>query len=201
MRGKTDWRGSKVHQNTELWTELMVNQWNWSGIFSRFITLQLSQNVKNLLYRLGETPENLIHYLCMQRGVVIHRFWEKVVLHHRKRTVRVRISHGSNKFVTDSNNNDTESPKDLPEEQTSQLKVFADRSKAKTKPQKREPVDYSPSIIPMSERKWIDIEPRKSSLSANEIWKKVIHLLRHWQQVHREDDGTVHFWRIEELSS
>ena len=32
---KKDWRGSKVHQNTELWTELMVSQLNSSGIFSR----------------------------------------------------------------------------------------------------------------------------------------------------------------------
>ena len=29
--GKTDWRGTKVHQSTELWTELMVSQWNSSG--------------------------------------------------------------------------------------------------------------------------------------------------------------------------
>ena len=35
----------------------------------------------------------------------------------------VRISHGSNKFVIDSNNNDTEIPEDLPEEQALQLKV------------------------------------------------------------------------------
>ena len=59
----------------------------------------------------------------------------------------------------DSNNNDTEVPEDLPEEQALQLKVkeFACRSKAKAKPQRREPVDYSASIIPMNERKWIDI--------------------------------------------
>ena len=79
----------------------------------------------------------------------------------------VRISHGSNKFVIDSNNNDTEVPEDLPEEQELQLKVkdFACRSKAKAKPQRREPVDYSPSIIPMKEKKWIDIETGNSSLS------------------------------------
>ena len=74
-----------------------------------------------------------------------------------------------------SNNRDTESPEDLLEEQASQLKVtdFAARSKAKAKPQKREPADYSPSIIPMNERKWIDIEPGKwLSLSAYEISKK-----------------------------
>ena len=110
----------------------------------------------------------------------------------------VRISHGSNKFVIDSNNNNTESPEDLPEEQASQLKVkdFAARSKAKAKPQRREPVDYSPSVIPMNERKWIDIEPGNSSLSAYEISKEVIHLLRHSQIVQREEDGAVQFWRI-----
>ena len=49
----------------------------------------------------------------------------------------VRISHGSNKFVMDSNNNDTEIPEDQLEEQALQLNVkdFAYRSKAKAKPQ------------------------------------------------------------------
>ena len=49
----------------------------------------------------------------------------------------VRISYGSNKFVIDSNYNNTEVPADLPEEQASQsiVKVFAARSKAKAKPQ------------------------------------------------------------------
>ena len=50
----------------------------------------------------------------------------------------------------------------------------------------------------MNERKWIDIEPGNSSLSAYEVSKKVIHLLRHSQQVHREEDGAVHFWRMKE---
>ena len=80
----------------------------------------------------------------------------------------VRISHGSNEFVMESNNNnDTEVPEDLPEEPALQLKVkdFACRSKAKAKPQRREPVDYSPSIIPMNARNWIDIEPGNHSLS------------------------------------
>ena len=35
LHGKTDWRGSKVHWNTETWTELTASQWNSSGIFSR----------------------------------------------------------------------------------------------------------------------------------------------------------------------
>ena len=50
--------------------------------------------------------------------------------------------------------------------------------------------------MPMNERKWIDIEPGNSSLSAYEISKKVIHLLRHSQTVQREEDGAVQFWRI-----
>ena len=72
----------------------------------------------------------------------------------------VRISHGPNKFVMDSNNNDTEVPKDQPEEQALQLNVknFAYRSKAKAKPQRKEPANYSPSIIPMNARNWIDID-------------------------------------------
>ena len=95
--------------------------------------------------------------------------------------------------MIDSNNNDTEIPEDLPEEQATQLivKDFAARSKAKSKPQRREPVDYSPSIIRMNEWKWIDIEPGNYSLSAYEVSKKVIHLLRHSQQVQREEDGDL----------
>ena len=112
----------------------------------------------------------------------------------------VRIFHGSNQFVIDSNYNDTQVPEDQTQEQSLQLivKDFANRSKAKAKPQRREPAGYSPKIIPMNARNWIDIEPGKHSLSASEISKKVIHLLRDSQQVHREEDGAVHFWRIKE---
>ena len=80
----------------------------------------------------------------------------------------VRISHGSNKFVMDSNWNDTEVLELQPEEQTLQLNVkdSACPSKAKAKPQRKEPVGNSPSIIPINERNWIDIEPGNYSLSA-----------------------------------
>ena len=73
----------------------------------------------------------------------------------------VRISHGSNKFVMDSNNNDTEVPEDQPEEQALQLNVkdFACRSKAKAKPQRREPAGSSPRLVSIGRRKSIDIEP------------------------------------------
>ena len=33
------------------------------------------------------------------------------------------------------------------------------------------------------------------TFSAYEVSKKVIHLLRHSQQVQREKDGAVHFWK------
>ena len=81
----------------------------------------------------------------------------------------VRISHGSIKFVMDSNNNDTEVPEDQPDEQALQLNVkdFAYRSKAKAKPPRREPAGSSPRIVPIERRNWIDIEPGKYSLSAN----------------------------------
>ena len=85
----------------------------------------------------------------------------------------VRISHGSNKLRIDSNISNTESPADLPEEQASQLKVknFAARPKAKAKPQRKESVDL-PSIIPMNEGKWIDIEPGNSSLSLRTRFRR-----------------------------
>ena len=50
----------------------------------------------------------------------------------------------------------------------------------------------------MERRNWIDIEPGKYTLSDYEVTKKVIYLLRHSQQVHREEDGAVQFWRIED---
>ena len=100
------------------------------------------------------------------------------------------------------NNNDTEVLEDQLEDQALQMnaKDFACRGKAKAKPQRRELAGYSPSILPMNERKWIDIEPGNYSLSAYEVSKKVIHLLRHSQKVLREEVGAVHFWRMKEKS-
>ena len=109
----------------------------------------------------------------------------------------VRISYGTNKYVIESNHNNTEVPANPHEEQASQssVKVIAARSEAKAKPQKREPVD-TPNVIPMHERQWIDIEPSEPTLSAYDVPKKVISLLRHNQTVQREEDGAIHFWRI-----
>ena len=100
----------------------------------------------------------------------------------------------------DSNNNDTEVPEDQLEEQALHLNAeeFVSQPKAKAKPQRKEPADSSSRIIPINRRNWIDIEPGKHYLSAYEVSKKVILLLRHSQQVHREEDGAVHFWRIKD---
>ena len=87
----------------------------------------------------------------------------------------VRISHGSNRFVMDSNNSDTEIPEDQLEEYALQLNVkdFVCRAKAKAKPQRIELAGSSTKIVPIEWRNWIDIEPGKYSLSEYEVSKKV----------------------------
>ena len=99
--------------------------------------------------------------------------------------------------MIDSNQNNTEIPADPQEDQVPQtsIKVVAARSKAKAKPQQREPVD-TPTTIPMHERKWINSEPSEPTLAAYDLSKKVISLLRHNQTVQREEDGAIQFWRI-----
>ena len=78
--------------------------------------------------KIGPVLEITTSYLYGKHGIEI-RIWS---LRKDNSQSWVRISHGSNKYVFDSNN-DTESPGDRPEEQASQLKVFAARSKAKSK--------------------------------------------------------------------
>ena len=105
-------------------------------------------------------------------------------------------------MIDSNNDNNTEVPADLLEEQASQsiVKVLAATSKAKAKPQKKELVNV-PSFIPMNERKWIDIEQGESFFSAFEILKEVINILRHSQTVQREDDGASSILEDEEFSS
>ena len=81
--------------------------------------------------------------------------------------------------MIDSIQDNSEIPADPQEDQTPQtsIKVVAARSKAKAKPQQRELVS-TPTIIPMHERKWIDIEPSEPTLAAYDVSKKVISLLR-----------------------
>ena len=85
--------------------------------------------------RTGPVLEITTRYLYGKHGIEI-RIWS---MKKDNSQSWVTISHGSNKFVIDSNDNNTEVPADLPEEQASQsiVKVFAARSKAKAKPQKK----------------------------------------------------------------
>ena len=119
--------------------------------------------------KIGPVLEVTTSCLYGKHGVEI-RIWS---LNEDNTHSWVRTSHGSNKFVMDSNNNDTEVPEDQPEEQALQVNVkdFAYRSKAKEKPRRREPAGYSPSIIPMKVRNWIDIEPGRESLSLSLLAK------------------------------
>ena len=112
--------------------------------------------------RIGPVLEVTTSHMYVKHGIEI-RIWS---LSQDNSHSWVRISYGTNKYVVDSNYNNTEVPAGLPEEQASQssVKVIAARSKAKAKPQKRETVEL-PSTIRMNERKWMDIEPGESSLS------------------------------------
>ena len=112
----------------------------------------------------------------------------------------VRISHGSNQFMMNLNNNEQEIPEVQLEEYALKLdaKDFASRSKAKAKPQRRDSASSFTRTIPTGERTWTDVEPGEYSLSDYDISKKLIHLLRHSKQVHREDDGAIEFWRIKD---
>ena len=94
----------------------------------------------------------------------------------------VRISYGTNLFVMNLNN-ETEILEDQLEEYACKRFCMA---------------GSSPKIVPIERRNWIEIEPGKYSLSECEVSKKVIYLLRHSQEVHREEDGAVRFWRMME---
>ena len=108
----------------------------------------------------------------------------------------VRISHGLNKLVTDLNNNEQETSEMQFEEYALRLNAgdFASRSKAKAKPQRREPASSSTRTFPIRERTWTDVEPGKQSLSDYEVSKKLIRLLCHGS-LQREDNGAIEFWR------
>ena len=112
----------------------------------------------------------------------------------------VRISHGSNKYVMNLNNNEQEIPEVQLGEYALNLdaKDFACRSKAKAKPQRRESAGSSSRTVPIGKRIWTDVEPGKYSFSDYEVSKKVMYLLCHSQHVNREEDGAVQFWRIKE---
>ena len=55
---KNSWVGSKIHHNTEMWTQLTVSRWNSSGIFSHgFTTLQLVREVQEFMNKMGDPSQ------------------------------------------------------------------------------------------------------------------------------------------------
>ena len=112
----------------------------------------------------------------------------------------VRISHGSKKFVMNLNNNETEIPQDQLEEYASKLsaKDFACRSKAKAKYKEENLLALHQESFPLKEGIG-SILSQENILSPNmRLSKKVTFLLCHSQQMHREEDGAIHFWRSSE---
>ena len=111
----------------------------------------------------------------------------------------VRISHGSDKLVTNLNSSEQEIPEVQLKEYALKLDAsdFACRSKAKTKPQRREPADSSTRTFPSGKRIWTDVDLGEYSFADYTVSKKLIHLLRH-ARIQREDDGAVEFWRIKD---
>ena len=108
----------------------------------------------------------------------------------------VRISYGTIRYVNNYIKYNTQSLASPQEEVavSASSEVIAARSKAKAKPQPRE--SSGTTTIPFSERIWIDIVPSKQDFDSHNLSKKVINLLRHNQQVHREQDGAVQFYKI-----
>ena len=95
--------------------------------------------------KIGPVLEVATSYLHGKHGVEI-----KIMSLSRDNTHSwVRISHGSNKFVMNLNNNETEIPEDQLEEYALKLsaKDFPCRSNAKAKPQRREFAGSSPRTV------------------------------------------------------
>ena len=88
----------------------------------------------------------------------------------------VRISYGTVRYVNNYIKYNTQSLADTQEEEyvPTSSEVVSARSKAKAKPQSREPTGTT--TIPLSERVWIDIEPSKKNLDSHNLSKKVINL-------------------------
>ena len=91
--------------------------------------------------RIGPVLEITTSYLYGKHGIEV-RIWS---LRKDNSQSWVRISHGSNKFVIDSNYNNTEVPADLPEEQASQpiVKVFCSQIKGESKTTKKRTCSFT----------------------------------------------------------
>ena len=54
LLGNSSWIGSKIHHNTELWTQLMENRWNSSGIFPRIHYIATKSNSSCLKWAINQ---------------------------------------------------------------------------------------------------------------------------------------------------
>ena len=79
----------------------------------------------------------------------------------------------------------------------SNARDFASRSKAQSKPQRRNPASSSTKTVPIEERKLTDVEPEDYSSAAYRVSRQLSTLLRHGHLL-REDDGAIEFWRTED---
>ena len=111
----------------------------------------------------------------------------------------VRISYGTIRYVNNYIKYNTQSLASPHEEEAepASSEVIAARSKAKAKPQPRE--SSGTTTIPFNERIWVDIVPSKQDFDSHMLSKRVINLLRHNQNVNRERDGAVQFYKIKSL--
>ena len=75
--------------------------------------------------------------------------------------------------------------------------LFASRTKAKAKPQRRISASSSTKTVPIRKRTWTDIEPQDYSSIDYPVAKRLSTLLRHGE-VPREDDGAIEFWRLKD---
>ena len=55
--GNDSWVGSRVHHNTELWTQLMVSRWNSSGMFPRIHHIKALQQSPRVHVKMSDPSE------------------------------------------------------------------------------------------------------------------------------------------------
>ena len=72
--------------------------------------------------------------------------------------------------------------------------LHADQRPKQNHKEENLPPLHQEQLVPIGKRTWTDVEPGEHSFSDYEVSKKVMYLLRHSQQMHREEDGAVQFW-------
>ena len=94
----------------------------------------------------------------------------------------VRIVNGVDTYVTESM---------LTKEE---VDMASGKPIAKARPRQKPTVALTPVSIPVRERRWTDIETRRSNdQKCFEVSKAVTRLLRHNQTVHRDIDGAIQY--------